>query len=444
MMKRIFWFLVLICGFMPVVTAQAQRVYRSEFVTYDMREDARAAKRTDGVNFRTINPAFDSEKDGVKIYLQKFDVPASWNDYNAYLHLENVQSAYVLMLNGEVVAEVEDDRTPAEFMVSPWLRQGENVMVVALYKSGYADIQQQDAHPERKPFCGSYLMAQRKLHIFDFSAEIVPNETREYGILELDVIARNNFNYEETIAIGYDIYGPDGKLIDYTVRELTIPGRSQDTLRIRADIYHSYKYKWGGNRGQAPLYSLMLYVKRNGMIYEYIPFKRGFGRTEYADGKIIRFDEPVNLVRRRYSSAATPSAAESEIAELKREGANLLVVDYPQPRWFYDLCDKLGMYVIDRANINSPKASLDRKVGGTPSNNPALCEEYIERVKAMYFRSRNHSCIVGFMLGGKAGNGYNMYKAYELLSSQESRRPIIYEAAEGEWNSDNVEFKAQN
>ena len=439
-MKRYTLFLALLCALMTTYTVSAQRVYRSEFVTYNTREDARAGKRTDGDNYLTITPLFDSEKEGVKVYVQHFDIPASWNDYNAYLHLENTQSAYLLMINGEVIAEVEDDRTPADFMVSPWLRQGENTLIVALYKSNYAAIQQQDAHPERKIFEGSYLFTQRKLHIFDFSAEIVPNDTREYGILELDVIAKNNFNYEEIIAIGYDIYGPDGNLIDYTVRELTIPGRSCDTLRIRADIYHSYKYKWGGNRGQAPLYSMMLYVKRNGMIYEYIPFKRGFGRTEYADGNVLRFDEPVNLVRRRYVAAATESTTATEIAEIKREGANTLVVDYPQPAWFYSLCDKMGMYVIDRANINAPKASTDRAVGGTPSNDPALCNEYIERVKAMYYRSRNHSCIVGFMLGGKAGNGYNMYKAYEYLTSVEERRPVIYEAAEGEWNSDSVKL----
>ena len=439
-MKKIFLLIALIFTFTVSSNVMAQRVFRSEFVTYDTREDARAGKRPEGVYFRTIDPAFDSEKDGVKIYTQQFNVPASWNDYNAYLHLENIKSAYLLMINGEIVAEVEDDRTPADFMISPWLRQGENSLIIALYKSNYAAIQQQDEHPERKLFSGSHLFAQRKLHIFDFSAEIVPNDTREYGILELDVIAQNNFNYEETIAIGYDIYGPDGKLIEYTVRELTIPGHSCDTLRIRADIYHSYNHKWGGNKGQAPLYSLMLYTKRNGMIYEYIPFKRGFGRTEYADGQIIRFDRPVNLVRRRYNAAATESVTATEIATLKREGANTLVVDYPQPAWFYTLCDKMGMYVIDRANINAPQAATERTVGGTPSNDPTLCEEYLNRVKAMYFRSRNHSCIVGFMLGGKAGNGYNMYKAYEYLSSVEARRPVIYEAAEDEWNSDPVKM----
>ena len=440
-MKKILLFVSIIYVSALFATASAQRVYRTEFKVYDTREEARAGKRPENEKYRVVDPVYEGVTDGVKVYVQRFDVPASWNDYNAYLHLENVKSAYVLMLNGEVVAEVEDDRTPADFMVSPWLRQGENVLVVALYKSNCAAIQQHGWHSEDiKPFAGSYLFTQRKLHIYDFSAEIVPNDTREYGILNLNVVAANNFNYEENISIGYDIYGPDGKLIDYTVRELTVPGRSLDTLRIKADIYHSYKYKWGGNRSTAPLYSMMLYVKRNGMIYEYIPFKVGFGRTEYADGKILRFDEPVKLVRHRFNAAATLVETEKEILAAKREGVNTLVVDYPQPEWFYSLCDRQGMYVVDRANINAPKSSTDRAVGGTPSNDPSLAEEYLNRVKAMYFRSRNHSCIVGFMLGGQAGNGYNMYKAYEYLTSVETRRPVIYEAAEGEWNSDPLEM----
>ena len=63
-------------------------------------------------------------------------------------------------------------------------------------------------------------------------------------------------------------------------------------------------------------------------------------------------------------------------------------------------------------------------------------DEYLERVKAMYYRSRNHSCVIAFALGGESGNGYNMYKAYEWLKSVEKSRPVICADADGEWNSD--------
>jgi beta-galactosidase len=121
---------------------------------------------------------------------------------------------------------------------------------------------------------------------------------------------------------------------------------------------------------------------------------------------------------------------------LKKEGYNTVCPDFPQPKWFYEACDKAGVYVIDRANINVVSDD-DRKVGGTPSNDPSLADEYLKRVKAMYYRSRNFSCVIGFALGGKdSGNGYNMYKAYEWLKSVEPLRPVIYEGADGEWNTD--------
>ena len=40
--------------------------------------------------------------------------------------------------------------------------------------------------------------------------------------------------------------------------------------------------------------------------------------------------------------------------------------DFPQPAWFYEICDELGLYVIDRANLNAPSGRSDRTVGGTP------------------------------------------------------------------------------
>ena len=75
-------------------------------------------------------------------------------------------------------------------------------------------------------------------------------------------------------------------------------------------------------------------------------------------------------------------------------------------------------------------------MGGTPSNDPSLADEYLERVKAMYYRSRNFTCVIAYALGNPSGNGYNMYKAYEWLKSVETARPVIYADAAGEWNTD--------
>jgi beta-galactosidase len=54
----------------------------------------------------------------------------------------------------------------------------------------------------------------------------------------------------------------------------------------------------------------------------------------------------------------------------------------------------------------------------------------------MQRRTRNHSCVVAWSLAYGGGNGYNLYKSYELLHQLDTLRPVVYSGAEGEWNND--------
>ena len=181
----------------------------------------------------------------------------------------------------------------------------------------------------------------------------------------------------------------------------------------------------------------MLFVKRDGKPREYIPVRAGLGSTSFDNRHIVRNGKPIKVRSEMYNARTTRKEALAEIKALKKRGINTLLPSNPQPAWFYDLCDGLGMYVIERANNNAALRSADRTENGTPSNKPALANEYVERVKSMYYRTRNHSCIIAYALGGdRAGNGYNMYKAYEWLKSVEHSRAVICTTADGEWNTD--------
>ena len=90
-----------------------------------------------------------------------------------------------------------------------------------------------------------------------------------------------------------------------------------------------------------------------------------------------------------------------------------------------------------KSAIASPTNNENRDVDGTPVNAPELVDDYLARVEAMYRRAQNHACIIAFSLSNTtSGNGYNLYKAYELLKSMGDSRAIVYPAADGEWNSD--------
>ena len=123
-----------------------------------------------------------------------------------------------------------------------------------------------------KPFTNSYLFAQEKRSIRDFNVALIPDSTRKFGVLDLEVIVQNGYNYEEPITVGFDIYAPNGKLLDFSVNDITVP-RTLARHGTLLALYLSHLRKIAGSQGAAPLYRVMLYTKRKGVFNEYIPSK---------------------------------------------------------------------------------------------------------------------------------------------------------------------------
>ena len=419
--------------------ASAQTIVRrTEFICYDKREDSKVDVRTNNDKYIPFNPTLQFEGEGSvrAVYEQEIEVPASWNDYNAYLHTENIGGDYTIFVNGVQITSAIDRFTPTDMHISPYLDQGTNIVAVVVVDEPYmAAIAEGMTQPQRTQFENCYIFAQRRLGIYDFNVRLLPDSLNRFAQLHLDVIADNSFSSDEVIEVGYDIYAPDGKLMEYSVNDLALEMFTRDTLNFNPYIYHSNPNRWSA--ANPKLYDLTLYVKRSGILWEYIPLKVGFAQYGYTeDGAITAFGKPLTLNKERYNAAADKATTEREIKAMKQRGINCLMPDYPQPRWFYDICDRVGIYVIDCAAVASPSSADNRALGGTPANAPELVDEYLRRVETMYHRAQNHVCIIAFSLGKRAGNGYNMYKAYELLKSKGDSRAIIYEDADGEWNTD--------
>lgn len=424
-----------------VCDAVAQvRASRSEFVCYDRREDATKDVRTAIGAHIVIAPEEQFRTDEGKVravYEQKIVIPATWNDCNAYLHMESVGGDYTIFFNGKQITSAIDKFSPVDLFVSPYLQQGENTFAVVVVEEESMRLLDEGLKiAERKQFENCYLFAQRKLGVYDYNVHLRPDSLGRFAELKLDVIVNNSFSTNETINVGYDIYAPDGKLAEYSVNDIDMEGFSRDTLHYKPYIYNSNPNRWSPSNPK--LYDLMLFVKLNGIPREYIPLKIGFVDYGYNEnGEITAFGKPIKLSKATYNSAADRATTEKEIKALKSKGVNCLCPDYPQPRWFYDICDRVGIYVIDCMAISSPTNADNRNMDGTPANLPWLEDEYVARALSMYYRSRHHACIIAFSLSNSnSGNGYNMYKCYEVLKAIGDNRAIIYPYADGEWNSD--------
>ena len=112
---------------------------------------------------------------------------------------------------------------------------------------------------------------------------------------------------------------------------------------------------------------------------------------------------------------------------------------YTQSRRFYELCDLYGLYVYDEANIESHGMYYNLSKGGTLGNNPDWIKPHMDRIMNMYERNKNHPSLTIWSLGNEAGNGYNFYQAYLWVKQQDKEwmnRPVNYERALWEWNTD--------
>lgn len=106
---------------------------------------------------------------------------------------------------------------------------------------------------------------------------------------------------------------------------------------------------------------------------------------------------------------------------------------YPQPELFYKLCNKYGLYVVDEANIESHGMGYGRR---SLAKDSVWKAAHLYRTENVFERDKNQPSVVIWSLGNEAGNGVNFYATYDYLKSVEKSRPVQYEQAHQDRNTD--------
>ena len=98
---------------------------------------------------------------------------------------------------------------------------------------------------------------------------------------------------------------------------------------------------------------------------------------------------------------------------------------YPNDPYWYELCNKYGIYVMDEANIETHGFGYEED--DTPANKPEFELMHMDRWQRMVERDKNHPSIIIWSLGNEAGDGINMVKGYNWIKSFDETRPVQYE-----------------
>lgn len=410
-----------------------------------------------GYEFKARNPQppLLPEANPVGVYRRDIEIPAGWDGRDIYLNLAGAKSGVYVYLNGKEVGYSEDSKNTAEFLITPYLQPGKNVLTLKIFRwstGSYLECQDfwRMSGVERDVF----IWSQPKAAINDFRVISTLDDAYANGLFRLAVDLKNHTKDAKQLNVGYELTDAKGAVIASAEKNIWVSPSAATTASFEKDINNVSK--WSSE--QPNLYKLLMTVKEDGKVTEVVPYNVGFRRFEMkqldqiaGNGKpytvLLVNGQPIKLkgVNIHEHNPATGHYVTEDIMRrdfelMKQNNLNSVrLCHYPQDRKFYELCDEYGLYVYDEANIESHGMYYNLSKGGTLGNNPEWLLPHMDRTINMYERNKNYPSVAFWSLGNEAGNGYNFYQTYLWLKNKEKdlmNRPVNYERALWEWNTD--------
>lgn len=391
------------------------------------------------------NPPYIDHKDNpVGSYRRTFEVSKDWNEKEVYLSFGGVRSAMTIWLNGKQIGYNEGSKTEANFRITPYLNEGENTLAVEVYRwSDASYMEDQDFWRLSGIEKDVWLYATEPISLRDVHATADLDDSYTDGQFGLDLDFRNTSEKDGTLQITAQLLDGDNPILEFS-KSVEVNRSSDTTLRFEGTVPNVRK--WTAETPE--LYGLLLNVEQADGTLESTHIKVGFRRVEIRNAQLLVngvavYLKGVNLHDHdeKTGHVVTPELAELDLRLMKQNNINAIRCShYPKADFFYSLCDKLGFYVIDEANIESHAMGATHQWKFDKSIHPAYQPEWkamhLDRTIRMFERSKNHPSIIIWSLGNEAGNGDNFVATYNWLNANDATRPIQYEGDEHGTTSD--------
>ena len=125
-------------------------------------------------------------------YRTRFVLPEEWNGRRIFLRFEGVDSAFHLWINGDEVGYSQDSRLPAEFDITPYVRAGENLLAVRVYRwSDGSYLEDQDFWRLSGIYRDVVLWAAPPVHLRDLTVQTELDAEYRDATLRVRAIVRN-------------------------------------------------------------------------------------------------------------------------------------------------------------------------------------------------------------------------------------------------------------
>jgi beta-galactosidase len=301
---------------------------------------------------------------------------------------------------------------------------------------------------------GIYLYATEKIRIRDFGVRtILDKDYRDAQLIIHPELAVSEGQRGEGYYVTAALYAPDGQEVITPSLIGRAGGGSMLNLDAKGSILNDRTPqrgypKWGWLTAtvknpmkwtaETPnLYTLELLLKDSlDQTVQKITTKVGFRSVEIKNGQLLVNGIPIRLrgVNRHEMDPKTGKVMTEElmlrdIRLMKQANVNAVrTCHYPNCERWYELCDSLGLYVMDEADIE------EHGLRGRLASDPSWAAAWIDRMQRLVIRDRNHPSVIFWSLGNEAGWGTNFALTAAWTHEYDPTRPVHYEGAQGSTN----------
>ena len=380
------------------------------------------------------------------VYRTTFRVPAQWRHRSTVLHVGGAESVVYVIVNGRPVGFSTDSRMAAELDITDSLIAGVNQLALVVVKwSAQSYVEDQDCWWMGGLPREVFLYSVGPAHIGDvhIDAGLAGSAAKPNGTLRVRTAIGLS---PEALAQAQRQRQPDRPAYEVVAQLETLDGvrlgaalRGPVPLSTRPYVFRGHVVDVAADIGpierwsaEDPVrYRLVVSLLRDGELVEAVTEHVGF-RTVEVVGNELRINGQRVMIRgvNRHDhhpergKAVTLEDMRADLLTMKQHSINAVRCShYPNDPRFLDLCDELGFYVVDEADIESH--AFNELLGHDAAYGPT----WLERGMRMVRRDKNHACVILWSLGNESGYGANHDALAAAIRRIDPSRPLHYEGA---------------
>ena len=355
----------------------------------------------------------------VGTYVTTFDSSMLPENTDTRLVIHGAESAVAVYVNGSFIGYSEDSYTPSMFDISSALVKGENRLTVFVYRYSSGSWLEDQDYWRFSGICRDVqLYSIPSIHVnnLEVTTDLKEQYTKADIHVKADILSKC---HENRITV---------KLLDHG----TVIAEQEGTdVTFHLDQPHLWSAE------DPYLYDVIVTACNNDAPVETAHTRIGIREFMIEDGimkingkRIIFHGVNRHEFCAENGRVVSKDMTRKDLEIMKDNNINAVRTShYPNSVFLYDLCDEMGLYVIDETNMETHGtwSELFDKEHILPNDFPQWHDTVLDRGKSMVRRDFNHPSIIMWSCGNESWGGKNIYDLSCMFHEMDHRRPVHYE-----------------